>query len=230
MILSRVELLVFDFDGVVADTEVISNGVLADALCELGLPTTLDDALGTYAGKGWRECADLIESALGKKLPDDFASRREARIMERLSVDLEAVEGVRAFLEEFRDLARCIASSSSPAWLGLCLERLALRSYFGEHVYSVAQVARPKPHPDIFLHAAKERGIAPEHVVVLEDSPTGVKAGVAAGMTTIGICAAKHVRPGHPERLRAAGAHVVVSSYEDVARMLRSMHGEIGRR
>lgn len=218
-----IELLIFDFDGVVADTEIVSNGVLADALCEVGLPTTLDDALDKYMGKNWKDCAALIEEALGRPLPPDFPAQRLQRIFERLATELRAVDGVVRFIEGFPELPRCVASSSSPEWLAFCLGRLGLAEAFGEHVYSVTQVARGKPHPDIFLHAATQLGAHPDNVVVLEDSPTGVRAGIAAGMTTIGICAGSHIRDGHPSRLTDAGAHHVVDSFDEAARIIRRL-------
>jgi beta-phosphoglucomutase-like phosphatase (HAD superfamily) len=90
-----------------------------------------------------------------------------------------------------------------------------LSQHFGENVFSVSQVKRGKPHPDIFLHAAKSLDVAPSRTIVLEDSVTGVRAGVAAGMQTIGVCAGRHVRPGHAEKLSEAGAHAVVTSFEE---------------
>lgn len=220
---SSIALLVFDFDGVVADTEIVSNGVLADALSEIGLPTTLDDALRTYMGRGWKDCAALIEQALGRPVPPDFAAQRQQRIFDRLATELRAVDGVVGFIEGFREIPRCVASSSSPEWLRFCLERLGLAADFGEHVYSVMHVARGKPHPDVFLHAAKEMGVHPDSVVVLEDSPTGVRAGIAAGMTTIGICAGSHVRAGHRARLDDAGAHHVVDTFDEAANVIRRL-------
>lgn len=220
-------LLIFDFDGVVADTEIVSNTVLAEALTEIGLPTTLEDALHDYLGRNWADCARIIEEALGAPIPADFNQRREARIFERLRVELEPVPGVREFLRAFPQHPRAIASSSSREWLAFCLAQLGLASEFGDHVFSVSQVKRGKPHPDIFLHAAETLGVAPARSVVLEDSPTGVRAGVAAGMHTIGICAGRHVRPGHAEKLKEAGAHVVVRSFEEAQRHVFSLPQQI---
>lgn len=208
-------LLIFDFDGVVADTEIVSNTVLAEALTEIGLPTTLEDALCTYLGHHWKDCAARIEAAMGAPLPADFNQRREARIFERLRAELAPVEGVEEFLEASAAHPRAIASSSSREWLAFCLERLGLADHFGANVFSVSQVARGKPHPDIFLHAAKTLGFAPSEAIVLEDSPTGVRAGVAAGMRTIGICAGRHVREGHASLLREAGAHAVCATFAE---------------
>jgi HAD superfamily hydrolase (TIGR01509 family) len=220
-------LLIFDFDGVVADTEIVSNTVLAEALTEIGLATTLEEALHAYLGRNWADCAKIIEAALGSPLPADFNQRREARIFERLRVELEPVPGIREFLSAFAEHPRAIASSSSREWLALCLARLGLAEHFGEHVFSVSQVARGKPHPDIFLHAAKTLGVAPAQTIVLEDSVMGVRAGVAAGMRTIGICAGRHVRPGHAEKLSEAGAHVVVTSFEEAQLQVFSLLQQI---
>lgn len=208
-------LIIFDFDGVVADTEIVSNTVLAEALTEIGLPTTLEDALYKYLGRNWIDCSRIIEEALGSAIPADFNQRREARIFERLRVELEPVPGVREFIRAFEEHPRAIASSSSREWLAFCLEQLGLAKEFGDNVFSVSQVKRGKPHPDIFLHAAETLKVPPRNTIVLEDSPTGVRAGVAAGMHTVGICAGRHVRPGHAEKLSEAGANAVFDTFEE---------------
>jgi HAD superfamily hydrolase (TIGR01509 family) len=209
-------LVIFDFDGVVADTEIVSNTVLAEALTELGLPTTLEEALATYMGRSWTDCARIAEEKLGRPLPADFGKTREERLFARLAVELEAVAGAIEFIEATGDRRRCIASSSTREWLFFCLDRLNLRAHFGDHVFSATEVPRGKPHPDLFLHAAKTLGVDPAATLVLEDSVLGVRAGVAAGMTTIGLCAGKHIRPGHADKLREAGAHRVVASFAEL--------------
>ncbi len=120
---------------------------------------------------------------------------------------------------------RCIASSSSPDRLAACLDILGLADSFGAHVYSASQVKRGKPHPDIFLHAARQVGVAPAEAIVLEDSEGGVRAAVAAGMTAIGFLGASHIGPGHAERLRAAGAHYIAESYAAAESITRRLVG-----
>lgn len=218
------DLLIFDFDGVIADTEIISNSVLAAAITALGHPTSVDDALTLYMGKRWIDCAQAIEMTIGRPLPEDFAAKRSAEMRQRLAVELQAVAGVADFVKGLGDRRRCIASSSSPDWLTLCLKQLELSSYFGSHLYSGAvHVERGKPHPDLFLYAAKQFDAEPSRTVVIEDSTTGVEAGAAAGMTVIGLLAGRHIRDGHGERLRAAGAQHLARSYDEVGAILDSL-------
>jgi HAD superfamily hydrolase (TIGR01509 family) len=215
--------IVFDFDGVLADSEVLANEVLAEAVSELGVPTTLDDSLRLYMGKRFHEVIAAVEANVGRPLPETFADDFQRRTLERFRRDLRAVEGARAYLDAFADVPRCIASSSSPDRLALCLEVLDFGHLFGANVFSASQVARGKPHPDIFLHTAQKMGMEPSKGIVIEDSAGGVEAGVAAGMTVIGMLAASHIRDGHASRLRGAGAHHVAASFAEAERLTRAL-------
>jgi beta-phosphoglucomutase-like phosphatase (HAD superfamily) len=137
----------------------------------------------------------------------------------RAGTHLTPVAGLADFVAG-RGHARCIASSSPPDWIELGLARFGLSGRMGPVFSAAVHVTRGKPHPDLFLHAASAMNVDPARVVVIEDSPTGVLAGVAAGMRVIGLCAGGHVRDGHAERLTAAGAHHIARSYDDVARLI----------
>jgi HAD superfamily hydrolase (TIGR01509 family) len=134
-----------------------------------------------------------------------------------------AVEGLGRFLaaEAHRKLA--IASSSETAWLESSLDRLGLRPWFGDRLFSAAGFERGKPHPDIYLHAAAALGVAPGACLVIEDHPLGVAAGAAAGMIVIALLAGRHIRDGHDARVRAAGARHVAYSYSEVSDILRQL-------
>lgn len=213
---SGFDLIIFDYDGVVADSELLSNTVMAEVLSEIGLPTTLDDALSTYLGKRWLDCEALISERLGAPCPPDVHAEWTRRCHERARTELMTVTGFDAFLAS-RSEPRCIASSSPPDWIELGLHRFGAYEAFAGPIFSAAvHVTRGKPHPDLFLYAADAMNSAPERALVIEDSPTGVLAGVAAGMTVVGLCAGGHIRGDHPERLKAAGAHQVFSSYADL--------------
>jgi len=123
--------------------------------------------------------------------------------LERFRCELREVTGATVFIQHFAHIPRSIASSSSINRLRLCLDVLGLKEDFGAHVYSGDTVKRGKPHPDLFLMASDRMGIAPSHGIVIEDSVGGVRAGIAAGTTVIGLCAASQVRTGHAERLQA---------------------------
>ena len=218
-------LIIFDFDGVIADSEVLANAVLAELVSAVGVPTTLEDSVRLYTGKRFHDVIAAVEATVGRSLPDDFANNLQSRTLARFRQDLRIVEGARAYIERFADVPRCIASPSSPDRLALCLEVLGLTALFGAHVYSASQVARGKPHPDLFLHAAAQMRIEPAAAIVIEDSVGGVQAGVAAGMTVIGLVAASHIRDGYASRLRDAGAQYVAATFseaEEFTRMLLS--------
>ncbi len=207
------KLIIFDFDGVIADSEVLSNTVLAECVSEAGLPTTLDDAYRLYMGKRLPEIAAAVEATLGRPLRADFGADFQKRALARFRSDLKAVAGARDYLAAFADLQCCIASTSSPERLAVCVDALGLAKSFGADVFSSELVPRGKPYPDIFLYAARQFQADPAQCLVIEDSVGGVQAGVAAGMTVIGLLAASHIRDGHGERLRTAGAHYVAADF-----------------
>ncbi len=219
-------LLIFDFDGVVADSEALANTVLAEVVSELGMPTTLEDAYDRYMGKRFAEVISEIEVVTGRTLPATFADDFQARMLDRFRSDLKTVEGAEIYIETFSHVPKCIASSSSPDRLAVSLDVLGLSETFGPHVYSASLVPRGKPHPDIFLHAAAQVGVEPARAVVIEDSVLGVEAGIAAGMTVIGVLAASHIRDGHGERLSASGAHHVAENFEEVTRLTHGILAE----
>ena len=213
-------LIIFDFDGVIADSEMIANDSLASALCEVGLPTTRAEALEHYMGRRWADCAALIEEKLGRPLPDDFLDRRRAATRPRMEAELQAVAGVHDFLARHAGLPRCIASSSSFEWLDFCLARFGLAEDFSGRLFSGTQVEHGKPAPDLFLLAARTMGHAPSDTLVIEDSPAGVRAGLAAGMTVVGLTAGSHAGEGHGAVLRDAGAHHIAASYDEIDGLL----------
>jgi beta-phosphoglucomutase-like phosphatase (HAD superfamily) len=156
--------LIFDFDGVIADSEAIANTVLAETVTKLGHSTTLDEALTRYSGRRWDEAVAEIEAAIGRSLPSDFSGQLKLATLDRFRTDLKEVSGATDFIRRFGHIPRCIASSSSIDRLQLCLSVLALEAEFGSHVFSADMVARGKPHPDIFLFAASKTGRTPESV------------------------------------------------------------------
>lgn len=211
--------LIFDFDGVIADSEAIANTVLAEIVTGLGHPTTLDQSLSRYAHRRWDEVMAEIEAAIGKPLSTDFSGELKRATLARFRTDLKEVSGAADFIRRFAHIPRCIASSSSIDRLQLCLSVLGMEAEFGEHVFSADMVARGKPHPDIFLFAASKLGVSPERCLVIEDSTGGIQAAVAAGMTAVGLCAASHIRDGHDARLRDAGAVHLAQSWGEVERI-----------
>jgi beta-phosphoglucomutase-like phosphatase (HAD superfamily) len=215
-------LLIFDFDGVIIDSETIANRLLAESVSTLGKPTTLDDSIRLFMGKRWEDCKTAIVEWTGAPLPPHFEDwhRTRARLVMRGDDGPGPVGGVDRFLETHTHLPRCVASSSTLEWLDHCVDKHGLRGHFGRNLFSATMVANGKPAPDIFLHAARRMSVAPEQCVVIEDSPSGVTGARAAGMNVIGFLGGSHVRDGHAERLVAAGAHHLADDYQDLARLL----------
>jgi HAD superfamily hydrolase (TIGR01509 family) len=215
-------LIVYDFDGVIAESEVLANSVLAEMVTQLGVPTTLEDSYRLYMGKRLQDVMAAVEQSLGRALPDTFPAQFQARTLYRLRRELQPVGGAIPFIRAFDGVARCIASSSSPDRLAVCLATLGLEADFSERVFSAAVVARGKPFPDIFLYAAKRMGAVPAACIVIEDSACGIEA-AAAGMTPIGLLAASHIQPGHGEKLRAAGAQHVAATFAEALPIVRKL-------
>jgi beta-phosphoglucomutase-like phosphatase (HAD superfamily) len=208
--------LIFDFDGVIADSEALANTVLAETVSSLGCPTSLDAALRRYMGKRWPEVIAAIEEDIGRAVPDGFPDDLKAVTLNRFRSHLREVEGAGAFIKHFANLPQCIASSSSLDRLHVCLDALRLADAFDKNVFSADMVERGKPHPDIFLFAAQCIGVAPADCVIIEDSANGVRAGLAAGMTVVGLCAGSHIRSGHAQTLIDAGAHHTADTWSEV--------------
>lgn len=216
----RYDLVIFDYDGVVADSELLNNQVLSELLTECGLATSLEESLATYMGRRWIDCVPLIEERLGGPCPGHIHGEWTRRCHERATSELRPVAGFLDFLAG-RGEQRCIASSSPVAWIEMGLERFGATDAFAGSIFSAAvHVSRGKPHPDLFLHAAAAMGADPARTLVIEDTPTGVLAGVAAGMTVVGLCAGGHIRAGHGRRLFEAGAHHVANDYAVIDRLL----------
>lgn len=211
--------IIFDFDGVIADSEYLANILLAKIITELGIPTTQEDCYRLYMGKRFEEIIDAIETSIGHPVPANFPNEYQQRTLDLFSDELVTVDGAREYMNQFRELPQCIASSSSPDRLAHCLKVLDLQKNFGDNVFSASTVARGKPHPDIFLHAASQMKAPPSRCIVIEDSPSGVEAGVSAGMTVIGLTAATHIQEGHGEKLLLAGAKHIATSFNEIEKL-----------
>ncbi len=201
--MSHYKLIIFDCDGVLVDSERITNQVFADMLNELGLPLTLEDMFEQFVGHSMSQCLETISGLLGRDPPQDFLPTYRARTKEALESKLLAIPGIEAALDEIT-LPYCVASSGDHAKMRTTLGITGLWPRFEGRIFSVTDVANPKPAPDVFLYAAKQCGAAPIDCIVVEDTPIGVKAAVAAGMTVLGYSA---LTPSH--LLLAAGAHNV---------------------
>jgi HAD superfamily hydrolase (TIGR01509 family) len=216
---SRYELVIFDCDGVLVDSERITNQVLADLLGELGLAFTLEDMFEHFLGHSMAYCLDKIAALLGQPPPANLEATYRARSKLALETQLRSVPGIEEALAQI-SIPDCVASNGPTHKMRLTLGLTGLLPRFEGRLFSSENVARPKPAPDLFLHAARCCGVAAGDCVVVEDTPTGVAAAVTAGMTVLGYAA---LTPAH--RLRAAGAHHLFDRMTDLPRLLSSGYG-----
>ncbi|MFD4482045.1 MULTISPECIES: HAD family hydrolase [unclassified Streptomyces] len=188
----RYDLVIFDNDGVLVDSEPLSNTILAAYLTELGHPTTYEDSLRDYMGAAVHRVHDLVLERSGQRLPEDFDVTFHGRVFAAFERELEPVAGAVDVLEKLAagGVPYCLASSGSHERIRVGHRRTGLDRWFDdERIFSSEDVGRGKPAPDLFLYAAERMGVAPEKCVVVEDSPLGVKAAVAAGMDVYGFTA-----------------------------------------
>lgn len=198
-------LLILDCDGVLVDSEVLANQVFLEALRGLGLDLQLADLFERFVGRTMADCLRQVEAMLGRPVPEGFLAQLDARTFEAFERGLKAVPGVVSLLDRL-DQARvpyCVASSGSHAKMRKTLGLTGLWDRLEGRIYSATDVPRSKPFPDIYLHAAAAMRTEPGRCVVVEDSATGVRAGIAAGMRVFGYAAMTEAA-----RLEAAGATV----------------------
>ena len=209
------EAILFDCDGVLVDSEPITHGVLRDQLAESGWDLALDECVRHFIGRTVRSQAALIESRTGQPLTDEWMARFYARRDELLRAHLQPIDGaldaVRAAHAHTGGRIAC-ASGADRGKLLLQLAKVGLAEWFGPHVFSGHDLPRSKPFPDVYLAAAQSVGVAPERCLVIEDTPTGVQAGVAAGAT---VWALRSTTSDAAELL-AAGASALFDSMREL--------------
>jgi HAD superfamily hydrolase (TIGR01509 family) len=214
--------VLFDFDGVLIESEYSGNRHIAEFLTAAGHPTTPEEAMAKFMGLSGRHFLDAVEGWIGRPMPETFAAARAVEDARCMAEGIDAVAGAVAFVRSLpADLPRAIVSSSRTRWLHRHLDHLGLADAFGEHVYSGSEhVAKGKPAPDIYLHAADALGVPIERCAIIEDSPVGATGAVASGGFVIGLVAASHCGPGHDERLRAIGVQAIAQDFEEVAALI----------
>ncbi|MBV9881643.1 MAG: HAD family phosphatase [Sphingomonadaceae bacterium] len=218
----RVDALIFDFDGVLLESEWAHNQHLADYLTGIGHPTSVEEAMQHFMGLAGADFHAALERRIGGPLPPDFHDAHAAIDAQALAEGLEEVAGAVAFIGALPpQLPKAICSSSSTHWIVTHLAHLGLEEAFGEMIFSGREhVGRGKPAPDLYLHAAKALGVAIERTAIIEDSAVGVQGALASGAEVIGLVAGRHCLPGHAERLRELGVEKIAASFEKVAAFL----------
>src|ERR1700730_6376652 len=212
--MQRIDLVIFDCDGVLVDSELITNRVFAAMLGELGLPVTLEFTFENFVGRSMQHCWDEVGALLGREVPTQFRREFQVRTSAALQAEVKAVQGIEAVLDSLA-VPCCVASSGSHEKMATTLGATGLLPRFRDRMFSATEVAHGKPAPDIFLYAADRCGVDPSLCAVIEDSPVGVVAGVAAGMTVYGYCAFTPER-----RLLEAGAHYTFNNMTGLPRLL----------
>jgi len=216
MIARRFELVIFDCDGVLVDSEPIINRAHAQVLTASGYPITEKVLVERFCGMSDREMLEIIEREWGCALPACYAERVGLMIEVGFHQSLALIEGVGEALDSLT-LPICVASSSSLEQIRQKLEITGLLGRFAEHLFSATMVARGKPAPDLFLYAAQHLVTAPDRCLVIEDSPAGIDAALAAGMTAIGFAGGSHCGPEHGVRLQRHGAALVMDHMLELA-------------
>jgi HAD superfamily hydrolase (TIGR01509 family) len=211
--------IIFDCDGVLVNTEELGLVIELEALRRIGLDYSRDEYITRFMGLGDAELratyAEEHIRRLGRALPVSFVSDMKAEKRRAFDEKIRTIPGVSDFLQRL-NVPIAVASSSSIEQLSHKMERVGLHARFRPHIYSSQLVARPKPAPDIYLYAARKLQSKPEQCLVIEDSPNGIRAAAAAGMTVWGFLGGGHLGTAHEDLLLNAGAHKLFASYEDI--------------
>ena len=217
------ELIIFDCDGTLVDSEVLNNQATLDVLSSLGVEGyTLDHAFHHWMGTTYSSIALTVQMERNVVLPEDFVRRCIARVAELQQVDLRAVMNAADLVDGLTGrYASCVASNGERTNVINSIHLTGLNEFFPEErIFTKIQVKNPKPAPDLFLFAAEKMGVVPEACLVIEDSEAGVTAGVAAGMIVVGFIGTSHDRAKQEIRLKNAGAHFIVDDLIHIKSML----------
>ena len=190
------DLVIFDCDGVLVDSEMLSAGVLMAMMTEEGFPLSQEAFRSDFLGRSFAAAALRARERFGRPLPEDFESRYRDRLFASLEAELKPMAGVAEVLAALQ-VAFCLATSSSPRRLALSLRASGLAQYFEGRCFTASEVAKGKPAPDLVLHAAARMGADPARCLVIEDSELGVRAGLAAGMEVWHFAGGCHVLAGY---------------------------------
>jgi HAD superfamily hydrolase (TIGR01509 family) len=209
----RFDLVIFDCDGVLVDSEPMSNRVFAETLREAGFPASYEWCTAELIGLSLPSCYAIIEQAFGRPLPDGFETLLQTRTYEAFRAGLRPVAGVREVVEAL-SVPVCVASSGSHEKMQVSLGVTGLLPLFEGRIFSASEVTRGKPHPDLFLYAAERMHADPARCAVVEDSPFGVTAARAASMAAFGYIGGPHAKD-----LAASGA-TVFSDMRDLPALL----------
>lgn len=212
--MSEFDLVIFDCDGVLIDSEIISARMLVAELSRLGLTIDLAYVERHFLGRSYPVVMETIRREFGLDLPPEFEARYREALLAAFRTDLKVVPHVQDVLTRI-GVPFCVATSSSPRRVEMSLKLVGLSDLVGDRVFTSTLVARGKPAPDLFLYAADKMNTAPERTLVIEDSLTGLRAGLAAGMTVWRFVGGSHLGPDAPEEPEDARPHRRLASFAD---------------
>lgn len=217
-------MIIFDCNGVLVDSEPVATAVAAEAFQRAGINMTPDMVARYFTGRRPADMIAEVEKAAGVQLPPKFASVLSAATLVRLSQEVRRIPHIAHALSWLRG-PKCVASSSDLDRVRVSLEATELTRFFGGQLFSANDVASGKPAPDLFLHVARQTGIQPQDCIVVEDSPAGVSAAVAAGMAAIGFIGGSHVDEDLPGKLEQAGATSVIADMRALKATVTQLRG-----
>jgi HAD superfamily hydrolase (TIGR01509 family) len=221
--MNGLDLVIFDCDGVLIDSEIIACQVDAACLTEVGFSTSVAEVMKRYVGISAAAMLADLEIRHGRKLPDGLPEMLRRRLVAAFESDLRPIPEIGTALDSLA-CRICVASSSTPERLAHSLALVGLFARFSPHIFSATEVARGKPAPDLFLHAAARMGATPAQCLVIEDSVAGVTAARAAGMKVFGFTGGGHCGPRHAERLDAAGAEIVFADMTQLGDLTAALY------
>ena len=218
----RTRAIIFDFDGVLVNSEIIALAELRDCLADFGIQLDWNALIDTFLGSSFEDIQAYVERETGKPPDASFRETWYARLFARYSRGLTVIPGALELLDQLNSLGivYCVASGGSYRRLNFALDVTGLKSRFDGRAYSANSVSRGKPEPDLFLYAAGRLGVRPRDCLVIEDAVAGVRAAAAAGIPSLGFVGGSHLaerRAVHGEQFRAAGALAVI---EDIRQTL----------
>jgi HAD superfamily hydrolase (TIGR01509 family) len=216
-------LVIFDCDGVLVDSEPLAMRALLETLAEAGIELSAQEAVENFLGKSLASTVAELRRTHGVDIGGAALARMRERLYTAFRQELRPIAGVAEMLEGL-DRPCCVASSSQPERIRLSLEVAGLSRFFGERLFSATMVAHGKPAPDLFLHAARAMAVGPADCLVVEDSPAGISAALAAGMRAFGFAGGSHARSdAHREKLVSLGPMLVFDDMRALPGLVRQL-------
>lgn len=220
--MAKIKLIIFDFDGVVVDSEHLSSAIHAQTLQQVGIGLTEQDIDNQYTGTDFPTMIKQLSHDFGHSKAALFANRIEANYLLKMQNELQLMPHILEFLFN-TNLKFCIASNSKMSRLNNNLSATKINNLFAEKIFSADMVKHPKPAPDLFLYAAKQMGIATENCLVIEDGTHGIKAANEAGIRAIGFYGGTHCKGGHDTKLQNAGALHVFANINQLTDIIKDI-------